>query len=282
VRAARQLLEERRTAGEAVLVFSQFTRLLDLLDRELAPAGFRVGRIDGRHSPDQRQATVDAFQRGELDALLLSLQAAGTGLTLTEARCVVHMEPWWNPSAQDQATDRAHRIGQTHAVTAVHLIAEDTVEEGIRQLQREKARMAEQLVHGHDGGPRLTGERLLRLVGEGGLDAHAREVEQRVAEVLAPEVPWPLPGLDPAVATRFEAWVLQLVRARGHEATAPLQAIAQVLEHQVRRGGSVERDALEGAARDLADAAARGTVAIGPRAASRLLPAVRSWLASET
>lgn len=281
VRTARQLLEERRAAGEAVLVFSQFTRLLDLLDRELAPGGFRVGRIDGRHSPDQRQATVDAFQRGELDALLLSLQAAGTGLTLTEARCVVHMEPWWNPSAQDQATDRAHRMGQTHAVTAVHLIAEDTVEEGIRQLQREKARMAEQLVHGHDGGPRLTGERLLRLVGEGGLDAHAREVEQRVAEVLAPEVPWPLPGLDPAVATRFEAWVLQLVRTRGHEATAPLQAVAQVLEHQIRHGGSVERDALEGAARELADAAARGTVAIGPRAASRLLPAVRTWLMAE-
>ena len=278
VLATRRLLEERRAAGEPVLVFSQFTQLLDLLVEELASGAFRLGRIDGRHTPDQRQATVDAFQRGELDALLLSLQAAGTGLTLTEARCVVHLEPWWNPSVQDQATDRAHRIGQTQAVTAVHLIAEDTVEEGIRVLQREKARMTEQLVHGHDGGPRLTGERLLRLVAEGGLDAHAREVEQRVAELLAPEAPWPMTGLDPQVASSFEAWALQLARTRGHEATGPVQAAGILLEHRVRLGLPNDRDHLEAGARDLAARAAAGTVVLGPRVAQRLLPAVRDWL----
>ncbi len=281
LRAARRLLEERRDAGEPVLVFSQFTQLLDLLAQELVPTGLRLGRIDGRHGPDQRQAAVDAFQRGEIDALLLSLQAAGTGLTLTEARCVLHLEPWWNPAAQDQATDRAHRIGQTHAVTAVHLIAEDTVEEGIRQLQREKARMTEQLIHGHDGGPRLTGERLLRLVAEGGLDAHAHEVVLRVQELLAPEVPWPLPGLPPALATAFEAWVLERHRVRGYEAIAPLQSVALLLEHLLAHGLPVERDALEPAAREVLAGAEAGTAAFGLRMARRMLPAVRDWLTSE-
>ncbi len=281
VRAARRLLEERRAAGEAVLVFSQFTRLLDLVAAELAPSGFRLGRIDGRHTPDQRQATVDAFQRGELDALLLSLQAAGTGLTLTKATCVIHLEPWWNPSVQDQATDRAHRIGQSQAVTAVHLIAEDTVEEGIRQLQREKAQMTEQLVRGHDGGPRLTAERWIRLVSEGGLDAHASDVEQRVRELLQPDAPWPIPGLDPQVAVRFEAWALQRSRVQGYEALAPLRAVGVLLAHMVRRGEPVHRDTLEPAARTVEAGAEAGTAAFGRRAARRMLPAVRDWLMAD-
>jgi len=137
--AFRELLAEAVDDGHRLLVFSQFTRLLDLVGQELESQGIPWCRLDGTMSPPQRQAEVDRFQSGpSVPVFLLSLKAGGTGLNLTGADTVVHLDPWWNPAAEAQATDRAHRIGQTRTVTSYKLIATGTVEERVLALQEEK------------------------------------------------------------------------------------------------------------------------------------------------
>ncbi|MFK7927887.1 MAG: DEAD/DEAH box helicase, partial [Myxococcota bacterium] len=146
--AARRLLSDLRQSGHKALVFSQFVTLLDVLDQQLRSEGVRVGRIHGSVSRTKREEAILEFQEGDTQVLLLSLQAGGVGLTLTAASYVLHLDPWWNPAVQDQATDRAHRIGQDKPVTVVHLIAEDTVEVGIRELQRDKRALVKGLLEG--------------------------------------------------------------------------------------------------------------------------------------
>jgi SNF2 family DNA or RNA helicase len=125
--------------GHRVLVFSQFTSLLALLREELDEQGLAYCYLDGSMPTRARQAEVDRFQSSpEMPVFLLSLKAGGTGLNLTGADTVVHFDPWWNPAAEAQATDRAHRIGQTRAVTSYKLIASGTVEEKVLALQQEK------------------------------------------------------------------------------------------------------------------------------------------------
>jgi SNF2 family DNA or RNA helicase len=122
-----------------VLVFSQFTSLLALLREELDAQGVSYCYLDGSMPARARQAEVDRFQASdEVPLFLLSLKAGGTGLNLTGADTVVHFDPWWNPAAEAQATDRAHRIGQTRAVTSYKLVAAGTVEEKVLALQDEK------------------------------------------------------------------------------------------------------------------------------------------------
>jgi SNF2 family DNA or RNA helicase len=125
-----------------VLVFSQFTSLLALLRPELEAQGLAHCYLDGSMSVSARQAEVDRFQRSDdVPLFLLSLKAGGTGLNLTGADTVVHYDPWWNPAAEAQATDRAHRIGQSRTVTSYKLIAAGTVEEKVLGLQDEKRRL---------------------------------------------------------------------------------------------------------------------------------------------
>ncbi len=134
-----ELLAEAIDDGHRVLVFSQFTSLLALLRADLAEQQIAHCYLDGSMTARARQAEVDRFQSSpDIPLFLLSLKAGGTGLNLTGADTVVHFDPWWNPAAEAQATDRAHRIGQTRTVTSYKLIAAGTVEEKVLALQAEK------------------------------------------------------------------------------------------------------------------------------------------------
>jgi SNF2 family DNA or RNA helicase len=135
----RELLAEALDGGHRMLVFSQFTSLLALLREELVSREVAYCCLDGSMAPSARQAEIDRFQGEEgIPVFLLSLKAGGTGLNLTAADTVVHFDPWWNPAAEAQATDRAHRIGQTRVVTSYKLICAGTVEEKVLALQSEK------------------------------------------------------------------------------------------------------------------------------------------------
>ena len=137
--AFQELLAQAVDDGHRLLVFSQFTTLLRLLREDLTAQGIETCYLDGAMAPRARQAEVDRFQAdAAVPVFLLSLKAGGTGLNLTGADTVVHYDPWWNPAAEAQATDRAHRIGQTRVVTSYKLIAAGTVEEKVLALQDEK------------------------------------------------------------------------------------------------------------------------------------------------
>lgn len=135
----KELLEEAVDDGHRVLVFSQFTSLLALLKPELEAMGLTYCYLDGSMNARERQREVDRFQNDpDIPLFLLSLKAGGTGLNLTGADTVVHLDPWWNPAVEAQATDRAHRIGQTRTVTSYKLICSGTVEEKVLALQDTK------------------------------------------------------------------------------------------------------------------------------------------------
>jgi superfamily II DNA or RNA helicase len=140
--AFRELLAEAIDDGHRLLVFSQFTSLLSLLRDELERQKITFCYLDGSTPTKQRQAEVDRYQQNhDIPVFLISLKAGGTGLNLTGADTVVHFDPWWNPAAEAQATDRAHRIGQTKVVTTYKLICTGTVEEKVMVLQDEKRRL---------------------------------------------------------------------------------------------------------------------------------------------
>ena len=137
--AFRELLAESIDENHRMLVFSQFTSLLGLLREELEAEGVTYCYLDGSMTTKARQAEVDRFQSdASVSVFLISLKAGGTGLNLTGADVVVHFDPWWNPAAEAQATDRAHRIGQTRVVTSYKLICAGTVEEKVLALQDAK------------------------------------------------------------------------------------------------------------------------------------------------
>jgi SNF2 family DNA or RNA helicase len=132
-----ELLEEAMDGGHRVLVFSQFVSMLTLLREKLAADKVEYCYLDG--STMNRGAVVEKFQANEkIPVFLISLKAGGVGLNLTGADTVIHFDPWWNPAVEDQATDRAHRIGQTRVVTSYKLITRGTVEEKILALQQRK------------------------------------------------------------------------------------------------------------------------------------------------
>jgi SNF2 family DNA or RNA helicase len=137
-----ELLVDLITDGHKVLVFSQWTGMLDRVEPRLATLGISHTRLDG--STHNRQAVIDKFQDPSgPPVFLLSLKAGGTGLNLTAADYVIHLDPWWNPAVEQQATDRAHRIGQDKPVVSIKLVAEDTVEERILELQAAKKDLAD-------------------------------------------------------------------------------------------------------------------------------------------
>jgi superfamily II DNA or RNA helicase len=135
----REILSEAADDGHRMLVFSQFTSLLALLREELTSQGIAHCYLDGSMAPRARQEEIDRFQASaDTPVFLLSLKAGGSGLNLTGADTVIHFDPWWNPAAEAQATDRAHRIGQTRVVTSYKLVCSETVEERVLALQDEK------------------------------------------------------------------------------------------------------------------------------------------------
>ena len=157
-------LDELRQGRHKVLVFSQFVRHLKLIEELLRESGIPYKYLDGSTPAKKRAERIAAFQAGEGDAFLISLRAGGTGLNLTAADYVIHMDPWWNPAAEDQASDRAHRIGQTRPVTIYRLVAKGTIEERIVELHRSKRELADKLLEGADAPARLTTEELLGLL----------------------------------------------------------------------------------------------------------------------
>ena len=143
-----ELLEEVLDGGHRVLVFSQFTAMLSLLREALEKQGVEYVYLDG--STTHRGDVVRQFQDGQAPVFLISLKAGGVGLNLTAADTVIHFDPWWNPAVEDQATDRAHRIGQSRVVTSYKLIARDTVEEKILTLQQRKRELTSQTLGGEE------------------------------------------------------------------------------------------------------------------------------------
>ena len=136
-----EMVLEAKSEGRKVLVFSQFAQMLDLIAAELAAAGVSYSTLTGKTR--NRGTLVEDFQAGTKDVFLISLKAGGSGITLTGADVVVHFDPWWNPAVENQATDRAHRIGQTRTVFVHRLIAVGTIEEGILELQEKKKAVAQ-------------------------------------------------------------------------------------------------------------------------------------------
>jgi SNF2 family DNA or RNA helicase len=155
-------------AQQKMLVFSQFTSYLDIIAGELDKRDVPYYTITGATPKRCRLELVDAFNADDTPVFLISLKAGGTGLNLVGASVVVHADPWWNAAAQDQATDRAHRIGQTRDVTVYKVIARDTIEDRILALQEAKSDLADQVV-GTGGGMSLGSlrkEDLIELLGD--------------------------------------------------------------------------------------------------------------------
>jgi SNF2 family DNA or RNA helicase len=160
-----ELVQNCMESGHRMLLFSQFTSMLDILERELDKCKVKYYRLDGSTPKAERLKLVNAFNEGETPVFLISLKAGGTGLNLTGADVVIHYDPWWNLSAQNQATDRTHRIGQTNAVQVFKLIAKDTIEERIIELQQKKAQLADSVIQeGGNNIDAITGEELLALL----------------------------------------------------------------------------------------------------------------------
>ena len=146
----------------------QFTSHLALVREALDKQDVTYQYLDGQTPAKQRQEKVDAFQRGEGDFFLISLKAGGTGLNLTGADYVIHLDPWWNPAVEDQATDRAHRIGQTRPVTVYRLVAKDTIEEQILKLHGAKRDLVAGILEGTDQAAKLSTHELIDLIKLGG------------------------------------------------------------------------------------------------------------------
>jgi SNF2 family DNA or RNA helicase len=159
-----EVVDTLRAEGSRALVFSQFVKHLALVREALEERGVSLQYLDGQTPAAERETRVVAFQGGEGDVFLISLKAGGTGLNLTAADHVLHLDPWWNPAAEDQATDRAHRIGQTKPVTVTRLISEGTIEEAILALHEEKRDLANSLLSEADGAAALSTEQLLALL----------------------------------------------------------------------------------------------------------------------
>ncbi len=162
----RDNLPEMIEEGRKILLFSQFASMLGLIEQELQYLGIAYSKLTGQTK--NRQQQIDDFQHGDKPIFLISLKAGGTGLNLTAADTVIHYDPWWNPAAENQATDRAHRIGQDKAVFVYKLIARHTVEEKVQQMQQYKRGLADQLFAGTQGQPwQGNAMDLLALFGEG-------------------------------------------------------------------------------------------------------------------
>jgi SNF2 family DNA or RNA helicase len=141
-----ELLEQSVEEGHKILVFSQFTSVLKNIGRILKEKHFLFSYLDGKVSSINRMKMVDEFNNGANTVFLVSLKAGGTGLNLTSADIVIHFDPWWNPAVEDQATDRAHRIGQKHVVEVIKLISSGTIEEKIVQLQDSKRELIDKIL----------------------------------------------------------------------------------------------------------------------------------------
>ena len=154
----RELIEDSLSGGHRVLLFSQFTSMLAIIRPLLDEAGVQYFYLDGSTKSSQRLDICNRFNSGEKQMALISLRAGGTGLNLTGADVVIHYDPWWNPAVEDQATDRAHRIGQENVVQVYKMLTKDTIEEKIFELQQRKRALIDTVIQ--------SGETLLSKLSE--------------------------------------------------------------------------------------------------------------------
>lgn len=161
-----ELLRSLMDGGHRTLVFSQFTSMLEILERRLTEEKIPYYVITGSTEKEERIKRVKAFDEGNVPVFLISLKAGGTGLNLVGADSVIHFDPWWNTAAENQASDRAHRIGQTKVVTVYKLVAKGTIEERILALQQQKAKLAQDVLSGEGvGSAVLSREDLMEILG---------------------------------------------------------------------------------------------------------------------
>ena len=161
-----ELIKSAAESGHKVLLFSQFTSMLDRLTKLLSAEKIPFYLLTGATKKEDRISMVDAFQEDTTPVFCISLKAGGTGLNLTAADIVIHYDHWWNIAVQNQATDRAHRIGQKNVVTVYKLVMKDTIEERIIMLQEKKKELADQLLNSDVlSAPKLSKEELLELLG---------------------------------------------------------------------------------------------------------------------
>ena len=161
-----ELILSGAAANHKLLVFSQFASMLDILGERLTKEGIAYYKLTGQTGKEERLRLVNAFNQDEVPVFLISLKAGGTGLNLTAADVVIHYDPWWNLAAQNQATDRAHRIGQKKRVSVFRLIARDTIEEGVLKLQEQNRELNEQVVEEASSFASMSRTELIRLLEE--------------------------------------------------------------------------------------------------------------------
>lgn len=159
-----ELMSELKEGGNRALIFSQFTSFFSLIRKALDKAGEQYLYLDGSVPVKQREKLVLDFQEGDCPFFLISLKAGGLGLNLTGANYIIHLDPWWNPAIEQQATDRAYRIGQTQKVTAYHLVSSHTIEEKILQLHESKRNLADALLEGTNMSHKLTAQELMDIL----------------------------------------------------------------------------------------------------------------------
>lgn len=161
-----EIIDELLENGHKALIFSQFVGHLEIIKEHIIKKGIKYQYLDGSTPLKQRQDAINAFQGGEGDIFLISLKAGGVGLNLTAADYVIHMDPWWNPAVEDQASDRAHRIGQQRPVTIYRLVTKGTIEDKIVALHQNKRDLADSLLEGTEISGKMSTAQLLALIQE--------------------------------------------------------------------------------------------------------------------
>ena len=145
-----QIVEEARIAGRRLLIFSQFTKMLEIIGRELAIRGLPFFYLDGQTPSNERVNLCDKFNKGERDFFLISLKAGGTGLNLTGADTVILYDLWWNPAVEEQAADRVHRMGQTKKVEVIKMVTRGSIEEKMNELQARKKHLIDEIIEANE------------------------------------------------------------------------------------------------------------------------------------
>ncbi|MCB1049840.1 MAG: DEAD/DEAH box helicase [Acidobacteria bacterium] len=164
IRLFSELIQELVAESHSALVFSQFTGFLDQIGLELNRIHVPFLTMTGETPVKHRKSIIKRFQSGEVGVFLVSLRAGGTGLNLTQANYVFHMDPWWNPAVEEQATDRAHRMGQTRAVTVYRMIAAHTIEESILRIHEKKRDLVDRILEGQEQAENLDVDAMIQLI----------------------------------------------------------------------------------------------------------------------
>ena len=144
------LIKNSVEGGHKILLFSQFTSMLEIIAKRLSQENISFYAMTGSTKREERMTIVNKFNKDNTNVFLISLRVGGTGINLTSADIVIHYDPWWNVAVQNQATDRAHRIGQDKIVSVYKLIAKDTIEENIVSLQQSKEKLSRDIVNGEN------------------------------------------------------------------------------------------------------------------------------------